>query len=275
MPDFGSYGIAQDSAVPDAGDLAPLIEQIEVRGFGVLPDLLRPEQVARLNAGLDEIYGRQCDEVGGEAALASMNDADVVRCPLAYADDFMALATHPTLLAVGRAMLGESFVLLFQNGLINRPTRRHAQASWHRDLNYQHWVCSKPLALTLLVCLEDFTTETGGTVFLPGSHLLERFPSAALVEQSQESPVARAGSVLVMNSMTFHRAGVNSSRRIRRAVNHVFGTPILAQQVDIPAMLDREPPSDPWLASYLGYRWNPMRDVAAWRRQRIALAARG
>jgi hypothetical protein len=67
---------------------------------------------------------------------------------------------------------------------------------------------------------------------------------------------------------------VNRSGRIRRAVNHVIGAPILAQQVDIPAMLDAQPPADPWLAGYLGYRWNPMRDVSAWRRQRIALAAR-
>ncbi|HZZ70377.1 MAG TPA: hypothetical protein VFE18_19580, partial [Phenylobacterium sp.] len=59
----------------------------------------------------------------------------------------------------------------------------------------------------------------------------------------------------------------------RRAVNHVIGAPILTQQVDIPAMLDREAPADPWQAGYLGYRWNPTRDVSAWRRQRIAQAA--
>jgi hypothetical protein len=28
----------------------------------------------------------------------------------------------------------------------------------------------------------------------------------------------------------------------------------------------------PWLAGYLGYRWNPTRDGAAWRRQRIEQA---
>jgi hypothetical protein len=72
--------------------------------------------------------------------------------------------------------------------------------------------------------------------------------------------------------MMFHRAGVNRSRRVRRAVNHVVGTPILAQQVDIAAMLDRPPPTDPWLAGYLGYRWNPKTDVSAWRRQKIAQA---
>ena len=65
------------------------------------------------------------------------------------------------------------------------------------------------------------------------------------------------GSVIVFNSMVFHRAGINRSGRIRRAVNHVIGAPILAQQVDMPAMLGREAPSDPWLAGYLGLSLEP------------------
>ena len=73
--------------------------------------------------------------------------------------------------------------------------------------------------------------------------------------------------------LAFALQDADRSGRIRRAVNPVIGAPILAQQVDIPSMLARDPPSDPWLAGYLGYRWNPTRDVAAWRRQRIAQTA--
>ncbi len=65
-----------------------------------------------------------------------------------------------------------------QNGVINRPERVQAQTGWHRDLNYQHWVPSKPLAVSALVCLEDFNVETGGTAFLPSSHKFEAFPRA-------------------------------------------------------------------------------------------------
>jgi ectoine hydroxylase-related dioxygenase (phytanoyl-CoA dioxygenase family) len=222
---------------------------------------------------MDDVYARQCAEVGGETVLAGMNDADIARCLLAYSDAYLELATHPTLVALARAVLGETIVLLMQNGVINRPGRRQFQTRWHRDLNYQHWVCSRPIALSALVCLEDFNAETGGTAFLPGSHLVEHFPSDAIVAMSEVTPVLPRGSVIVFNSMVFHRAGINRSGRIRRAVNHVIGAPILAQQVDIPSMLGGEAPSDLWLAGYLGYRWNPARDVAAWRRQRMAPAA--
>lgn len=272
MDRFGSYGMAAETtAVP--ADFAPLLEEIAVRGFTAIPSLLSGDEVDRLNGLMDRIYARQCADVGGEAALASMNDADLARCLLAYDDAFLELATHPTLTALARTLLGENVVLLMQNGVINRPDRRQFQTNWHRDLNYQHWVCTRPLAMSALVCLEDFNPETGGTTFLPGSHLVEQFPSDALVAKGEVTPVLPRGSVIVFNSMVFHRAGVNRSSRVRRAVNHVIGAPILAQQVDIPSMLARDAPADPWLAGYLGYRWNPTRDVSAWRRQRIAQAA--
>lgn len=273
MTEVGAYGIVKSkrgegSRVPT--DVSRLLDEIEVRGFGAVPTVLSGQEVDRLNLVMDQLYERQCAEVGGEAALQLMNDADIVRCMLASSQDYMDLATHPILLEVARAILGENFVLLMQNGVINRPERRQFQTNWHRDLNYQHWVCSRPIAISMLVCLEDFSQETGGTAFLPASHMFADFPAAHLVTGSEVTPTLPRGSFIFFNSMTFHRAGVNTSGVIRRAVNHVLGAPILAQQVDIPSMLAREPPADPWLAGYLGYRWNPTRDVAAWRRQRIA-----
>lgn len=271
MDSVGAYGLAAAAAAPPAR-FAALLEEIGVRGFAAIPELLAPGEVDALNSLVDDIYQRQCAEVGGEAALGLMNDADLVRCLLAYDDAFLALATHPTLTGLARALLGDNVVLLMQNGVINRPDRRQFQTNWHRDLNYQQWVCTRPLAMSALVCLEDFSPETGGTAFLPGSHLVESFPSPDIVAKAETTPVLPRGSMIVFSSMVFHRAGINRSGRVRRAVNHVIGAPILAQQVDIPAMLARDPPDDPWLAGYLGYRWNPTRDVADWRRQRIAQA---
>jgi ectoine hydroxylase-related dioxygenase (phytanoyl-CoA dioxygenase family) len=264
----GGYGI--EKATEASGSQALLIEELSIRGFAVLPDVLTPGETAGTNAALDEIYARQCAEVGGEQELQRLNDADIVRCPLAYDDLFLGLATHPRILEVARAVLGENVVLLMQNGVINRPDRPQFQTNWHRDLNYQHWVSTRPLAVSALVALEDFAAGTGGTAFLPGSHRFEPFPSPSLVAKGEVTPVAPAGSVIFFDSMVFHRAGRNRSELARRAVNHVIGMPILAQQVDIPAALGRAEPEDPRLAGYLGYRWNPVPDVAAWRRRKLA-----
>jgi ectoine hydroxylase-related dioxygenase (phytanoyl-CoA dioxygenase family) len=271
------YGVVAppSPSTTDDDETTKVMAEIRYRGFASLTGVLTRPEVERLNRLMDEIYARQCDEVGGEDSLLAMNDADIARCLLAYSEDYMRLALHPRLIALAKAMLGDNVVLLMQNGVINRPDRRQFQTSWHRDLNYQHWTSSRSLAISALVCLEDFSPETGGTTFLPGSHKFEHFPPDELVTRFETTPVLPAGSMILFDSMVFHRAGLNRSNRVRRAVNHVLGAPILAQQIDIPAMLQRPAPDDPWLAGYLGYKWNPKAGVSAWRNQRIAQAHSG
>lgn len=266
-----TYGVAADRR--QDGGHERIQEELLVRGFSVIESVLDETEIVELIDAMDRIYRKQCEEVGGEDQLRRINDADIVRCLLAYDESYMRLATHPALMSVIKSVLGENFVILMQNGIINRPDRKQFQTAWHRDLNYQHWVSTRPLALSTLVTLEDFKEKTGGTAFLPSSHRFENFPSDQFIRNGQVTPQVPKGSFIVFDSMTFHRAGVNRSDRIRRGVNHVFGAPILSQQVDIPAMLGRDAPDDPWLAGFLGYRWNPVQDVAAWRRRKISAAA--
>ena len=150
----------------------------------------------------------------------------------------------------------------------HQPPGRAADAD-PRDLNYPHWVASRPLALSVLVYLDDLNTGSGGTVFLPASHRMPEFPSHGLVARYETPVTAKRGSFVVFDSMVFHRAGINCSARIRRGINHVIGVPVLGQQIDIPAMLGSVPPDDPWLAGYLGYRWNPVPSVKEWRLRKL------
>lgn len=267
-----SYGVRERSPEP-SDEIAIATEMLQRRGFAVLENAFSPEQVAELNERLDEVYARQCKEVGGEDALFTISDADIVRCPLAYDDKFLDVAVHPIIVGAARRIIGPSVVLLMQNGIINRPYRTQVQTAWHRDLNYQHWVSSRPIAISAMVCLEDFTEETGGTIFLAGSHKIEPMPSDAILRSAGETPRACAGSIVLFDSMVFHRAGINRSKRVRRGINHVVGAPILAQVIDIPRMLDDRAPADPLTADYLGFRWNPVPSVANWRRNKISVLA--
>jgi len=200
----------------------------------------------------------------------SINDANIVRCPLTYDSTFLALACFEPIMTVASLLLGDNLVLLIQNGVINRPDEfGQNQHIWHRDLNYQYWTSSKPLAVSALVCLDDFDAVTGGTEFLPSSHRVERLPPESMIAKNSVTIIAPAGSIIFFDAMLFHRAGVNRSTRIRRAINHVIGVPILCQQFSLPAVLDQPAPSDPRLAGYLGYRWSAATSIAGWRKARI------
>ncbi|MBW8813996.1 MAG: phytanoyl-CoA dioxygenase family protein [Caulobacterales bacterium] len=255
-----TYGVTQRRSLADDLDLH--VEELERIGYTVVPDALPSAVIDDLRIRIDRLAQ---DQAAGETVGP---DADVLRCPLAADRAFLAAATAPAVLQVARRALGENLVLLQQNGIVNRPKARHVQARWHRDLPYQHFVGTQALAVNALLCIDDFHPDTGATLVLPGSHRHEAFPSDRFVADHQLGMVAPAGSVIMMDAMLYHCAGANISPRPRRAVNHLIGRPLLAQQIDIPRLLDGEFAEDPVLGPYLGYRWNPASDIAAWRNAR-------
>lgn len=264
----GSYGIRERHEADDA--VARHAERIRLVGYTVLPAGFPRSRVDELGSRLEAVLARQTEEFGGAARVEAIGDSLTARCPLAYDETFLELAAHPDLLAIARHLLGEFIVLMQQNGVINPSSDAHRQQAYHRDLPYQHFVSSRPLAISALFCIDPFSPETGATTMLPGSHHIEAFPSEATASEVDTAVVAEAGSFIVFDSMVFHRAGTNRSGRPRRAVNHVFTVPIIAQQISLPSMLGGRYADDPALARLLGYETTPAASVVAWRERRLS-----
>jgi ectoine hydroxylase-related dioxygenase (phytanoyl-CoA dioxygenase family) len=261
------YGIVERERATKA--TTQLAERIRLVGYGVLAGGFDAAAVADLSARLDRVMERQVDEFGAEP-MAAIGDTLTARCPLVYDDAFLSLVTHAELLEVVRDLLGGYVVLMQQNGVINPAHQPHTQVAYHRDLPYQHFVSSRPLAISALFCIDPFRLETGATTVIPASHKTEAFPSADVAAELDTTVTAEAGSFIVFDSMLFHRAGVNVSERPRRAVNQVFTVPIIAQQVSLPDALGGRHADNPELARLLGYESAPARSVAAWRERRLA-----
>jgi len=261
-----SYGVNEQEVAAD--DLAAHAERIRLAGYCVLAGALSAADTADLAARLDEVIRRQTEEFGSER-LEQIGDRFTARCPLVDDAAFLKLATHPRLLALVRLLLGDYVVLMQQNGVINPPQEGHTQGAYHRDLPYQHFVSSRPLAISALFCIDPFRTETGATMVIPGSHHVERFPSTAVAASAEVSVNADAGSFVVFDAMLFHRAGDNRSGRVRRAVNNVFSVPIIAQQISLPSALNGRYSDDPELARLLGYDSTPAASVVDWRTRRL------
>jgi len=265
--DVLTHGVLHRAAHADALDVH--VDELRFEGFTLVPSGLSADELVTLRARLDDVYGRQMVEMGGEAELARCSDLDVARCPLVYDDAFVSVAADVNLLAIVERMLGGNFVLMQQNGLLTRPATGSYQMRWHRDLSYQHWVSTEPLAINALLALDEFTLESGATFVLPASHHRPEFPSDEYVRRHERPLEAPPGTFLVLDAMLFHRAGRNVSGHPRRAVNHLIGRPFLGQQFDFAAMLGDRYADDSLLSRYLGYRWRPQPDVASWRAQRM------
>jgi ectoine hydroxylase-related dioxygenase (phytanoyl-CoA dioxygenase family) len=158
--------------------------------------------------------------------------------------------------------------LHLQNAIINPPNQVHHQSSWHRDLPYQNFVISKPLALSALYCLDDFSPETGGTIVVPHTHNHEIIPSVEYLEKHNLIITAKAGSVVLFDAMLLHKAGYNSSNNFRRAINNVYTVPIIKQQLNIPLMLKDKYTDNQFLLRLLGFESQVQNSDREWRLQR-------
>lgn len=260
------HGVREQTQVQSPLDAH--LEEFNRLGYTKLEGVLNAEQLAYYQSAIDGLYDKQIEECGGEELARKIGDADNIRCPLALDEKFLDLAINERLHEMFKAIMGDNYILMMQNGILNKPARFQHQTFWHRDLNYQHWTSSTPLVMNALYCIDDFTLENGGTVVLPGSHLLPEFPSKEFVLKNEIGLTAKAGDVLVMNSMMYHRTGYNQSNQNRRAVNHVIGMPFFHQQLDIPSLLDGKFSDDPFLNKFLGYRWKAPASVEEWRKAR-------
>ena len=267
--DIYTYGVNKKNSFE--GEYSKYLEELQRDGFTILSNIFTDAELDLFRNKLDEVHKIQSTE-NSRLLIEMPNDEDIVRCPLAYSDLFLSMATKEPIIDLLKVVLGQNIVLLMQNGIINRPSRKQFQSKWHRDLNYQHWVSSQPLALNFLVCIDEFKVDNGCTWVLPGSHLHEDFPSNSFVRKHQLPLEADCGSVVILNAMTFHRSGENSTNSfVRRAINHVVGLPFMGQQIDIPRFLTSSGIThhdNQFLNDYLGYRWNPAENPFAWRSQR-------
>lgn len=270
MPDkqtrSAAYGVTARDTATEAIDLD--VERIRRVGCTVIAGGFSDAELDDFSARLDGVLEQQVAEFGVDR-LEAIGDRQTARGPLVYDEAFLRPATHAGVLAVVRRLLGEYVVLMQQNGVFNVPSQDHTQRAYHRDLPYQHWVSTEPLAISALFCLDPFRPETGATTVLPGSHKFDRFPSERVAADIDTPVVADRGSFIVFDSMLFHRAGVNRTGSVRRAVNHVYTIPLIAQQISLPAALGGRYSDDTDLARLLGYDNEPAPSVTGWRERRL------
>ena len=150
--------------------------------------------------------------------------------------------------------MGPGFILNQQNGIVNPASSEHySQSPFHRDLPYQHFVSTRPLAINALFCIDPFTSDNGATWVVPASHKEEAFPSEPVLRAQRRQVAAPAGSFLVLDCMIWHGGGQNQTNRDRRAVNHVYTIAMMRQQIDLPAFLGEDFTQDPASRQLLGF----------------------
>lgn len=250
------------------------LEELRINGYTLANSGLTPDELATARQVLDGVYKEQVDEVGGEDNLRLMNDANIARAVCAYHPLMLKVATLPIIMDLAASYLQQYYVLISHNGILNQPDKDHYQFTWHRDLNYQHYTSSKPLALSALLAVDPFDEKTGGTYVLSSTHLFEDFPSDEFVRKHQKVVCCPPGTIIFFDAMLFHRTGKNSSSQVRRAVNHIIAPAMLRQQYNFKEIFTARgiEVADKKIRKYLGFDYEIPKSVRSWREAKISAA---
>ena len=255
-----SYGILETVEIDS--DIDRVVEEVRTLGFSTLDSGLNPSQVEAFRLQFDAAHARYISLYGAHL-LEATDEIHTMRLPMLLDRAFLSLATNAKLQSLLPRLISGAFMLNQQNAIVNPAGKDYNQSAWHRDLPYQHFVSSTPLAINALFCVDDFTLENGATYVLPASHKQGPFPSASYIDKHAYQVEAPAGTFIILDCMTFHRGGPNRSLRDRRAVNHVFTIPFFKQQIDIPPNIASESLSDAE-KSLLGFQYETPKSVSAY-----------
>jgi ectoine hydroxylase-related dioxygenase (phytanoyl-CoA dioxygenase family) len=227
-----SYGILQQEI--SASVLDDAAESVRNLGYAILDSGYSSSDIKSISDEFN-LTREQYIEAYGESRLRSLNEIHTIRSTLTHGGEaFLKLALNENLISIIKKLIAGKFILNQQNGVINPPQETYNQGAWHRDLPYQHFVSTKPLAINALFCVDDFTFENGATFVLPASHKSEAFPSINYIQKNAIQIEAKAGSFILLDCMLFHAGGFNNTASARRAVNHVYNIPYFKQQMNIP-----------------------------------------
>jgi ectoine hydroxylase-related dioxygenase (phytanoyl-CoA dioxygenase family) len=254
-----SYGILEQRETVD--DIDAAAEEITCLGYAVINSGYSEREIQDFKRLFDETHRRYLELYGADR-LKEIDEHNGIRLPLTLDPAFIDLAANERVLRLVEKLVRNKFILNQQNGVVNpAASARYNQGAWHRDLPYQHFVSSRPLAINALYCIDDFTSDNGATFVVPASHKQESFPSADFISAHAKQISAPAGSFIVLDCMIFHRGGENRTAAARRGVNHVYTAAFIKQQIDIPMALG-DKPLRPEISELLGYRYKMPRTVA-------------
>lgn len=231
--------------------------RIGEQGYTVIGDFLDPGTVAAVREGLAPYLGSH----------QGRNDFEGFRTERVYtlvarSRVFEGLTEEPRLMALLERFLQPGFLLTASQAICIHPGETAQDI--HVDDGFYRLPRPRPaVSYTVIVAVDDFTAENGGTEIIPGSHM---WTQAEIDERRDElegrlTPmVIPSGAAVVFAGTLLHRGGANRSPRPRLAFTNQYCEPWARTQENFYLGIPREQVAamSPRLKQLLGYEvWPP------------------
>ena len=190
--------------------------------------------LARTRDAMYAVQARSRGEIVQER-LDRAGELGVLRIMPRYDDSLLGLLELEPVLAIVDRIVSPTAILHLQNGLILPSTTelqagKHFQTSFHQD--FRRHLNGYVASVNTFLAIDDFTSENGATLLVPGSHQRAQPPEAEVMEATAAPALCPAGSMIVFDSTLWHAAGINVSGADRLAVNQQFTRSFIKPQID-------------------------------------------
>jgi ectoine hydroxylase-related dioxygenase (phytanoyl-CoA dioxygenase family) len=206
-------------------------DQVEGRGYAMIPGVLSEEELVFLRGTLDHVYSIYDPEIDGLQRVAGYHfSANLVNKNPFFETMFLRSPVYD----VARLILGEDCILSSLNSF--EPLKDQGNQGLHRDGPPRP--PEGTIALNSMWSVDGMDRENGATRLIPGSHLHADPPSAD--EQGIIYADAAPGSVVMTNAHILHAASANPSGRRRRVMHGYFTRRGRPQQTEQRTFLSAE-----------------------------------
>lgn len=228
---------------PTESDIAAFHE----RGYLITPKILDDDQIVRLRAAMDRMFGGEIDGDGwyfdsDQRRDISEDPAQILKFTNGWwiNDEVRALVTGPALGEIVAALLNTEEVRLWHDQVVKKPGSHGRETTtgnvgWHQD--YAYWTAASTTNMcTAWVALQDTDLFNGGMRTLAGSHKLgliedadtfydqdldgleKRFKDRVGFAWIDEPCNMKAGQASIHHALCFHGSGPNLSDQPRLSV---------------------------------------------------------
>ena len=217
------------------GDIAGMTQAMHEDGFALIPNVLSPDEVADLRAGIDRLKPFGFDHLGV---------TDHFKCVFNREQLFLNYIDRPGVVDLAEATMGEQCHIIGETAWRSHPG--HNGWAPHTDRVFvempEDMALDPRFRLPIYLCtahyyLDDLTLDLAPTWVIPGSHRSGR----ALAFGSQGSPtwqgrelepvLCKAGDVLFFRSEIWHTGSKNATADQTRYLLQVhYSHRIVAQQ---------------------------------------------
>lgn len=190
-------------------------QSIKEKGYALLPQLVSARSTY-------DFRNEICSS--GAGSYLYFSDRDLL---LTAQEIILPIIAAPEVLSTAESIMGP-FVQLDSISLACLPKHSKCEISWHRDPygNFPRGTeFQRPLALNLLVYLQDLDNDVGPLRVIPGSH---RSPlKISITERNQPHPLeelifAKAGDGVLIHNNLIHSRSQNKSHTDRAHISIIY-----------------------------------------------------